>query len=166
MKIRHAEASDAKSLLKLFKQIDNETNFMLLEPDERTTTIEDQKKIIQDFAKSDTKAMIVAEENGDLLGFIIGVGNTTRRNRHSLYCVIGLIQSATGQVLGNQLLSNLEKWAKLHGITRLELTVLCHNTRAIRLYKKFGFEVEGTKRHSLKIDGEYFDEFLMSKLLV
>ena len=166
MNIRHAEVSDAKSLLELFKQIDTETNFMLLEPDERTTTIEDQKKIIQDFAKSNTKAMIVAEENDDLLGFIIGVGNTTRRNRHSLYCVIGLIQSATGQRLGNQLLSNLEKWATLHGITRLELTVLCHNTRAIRLYKKFGFEVEGTKRHSLKIDGEYFDEFLMSKLLV
>ncbi|MCC3346010.1 GNAT family N-acetyltransferase [Psychrobacter sanguinis] len=166
MNIRHAEVSDAKSLLELFKQIDTETNFMLLEPDERTTTIEDQKKIIQDFAKSDTKAMIVAEENGDLLGFIIGVGNTTRRNRHSLYCVIGLIQSATGQGLGHQLLTNLEKWATLHGITRLELTVLCHNTRAIRLYKNFGFEVEGTKRHSLKIDGEYFDEFLMSKLLV
>jgi lipid II:glycine glycyltransferase (peptidoglycan interpeptide bridge formation enzyme) len=37
-------------------------------------------------------------------------------------------------------------WAIERGFHRLELTVNTHNERAIRLYKKMGFEVEGVKK--------------------
>ena len=50
----------------------------------------------------------------------------------------------------------------MHG---LELTVMTHNTAGIALYKKQGFAIEGTKRHSLLINGQFIDEFYMSKLL-
>jgi len=39
------------------------------------------------------------------------------------------------------------------------------NQRAIALYEKSGFEREGLKRHSRKIEGAYFDELYMSKLI-
>ena len=42
---------------------------------------------------------------------------------------------------------------------------MTHNESAKRLYLSRGFEIEGTKRNSLRIDGEYVDEFYMSKLL-
>ena len=48
---------------------------------------------------------------------------------------------------------------------RLELTVMIHNAPAIALYQKFGFQIEGTKRASLKVDGTYVDEYVMSLLL-
>ena len=50
----------------------------------------------------------------------------------------------------------------MHG---LELTVMTHNTAGIALYKKQGFAIEGTKRHSLLLNGQFIDEFYMSKLL-
>jgi len=59
----------------------------------------------------------------------------------------------------------LEEWAQQHHIHRLELTVMAHNNAGVALYKKQGFEIEGTKRHSLLINGQYVDEFYMSKLL-
>jgi len=63
------------------------------------------------------------------------------------------------------LFHRLADWAKQQHIHRLELTVMTHNTVGIALYKKQGFAIEGTKRHSLLINGQYVDEFYMSKLL-
>ena len=40
-----------------------------------------------------------------------------------------------------------------------------HNVRAIGLYQKFGFEIEGMKKDSLLIDGQYVDEYLMGLVL-
>ncbi|QQP13453.1 LD-carboxypeptidase [Lysinibacillus agricola] len=44
-------------------------------------------------------------------------------------------------------------------------SVMANNTAGVALYEKMGFEIEGTKRHSLYVDGEYMDEYYMSKLL-
>jgi RimJ/RimL family protein N-acetyltransferase len=40
---------------------------------------------------------------------------------------------------------------------------MVHNERAIALYKKMGFEIEGTKKRSMRIDGQYVDEYYMAK---
>lgn len=57
------------------------------------------------------------------------------------------------------------QWAKKSQLHRLELTVIEHNEQAVHLYKKMGFEVEGVKRNSLLIDGQYVNELYMAKLL-
>ena len=59
-----------------------------------------------------------------------------------------------------------ELWARGHGIHRLELTVMAHNVAAVALYKKAGFAVEGTRRHSMLVAGSYVNEHYMAKLLV
>ena len=48
------------------------------------------------------------------------------------------------------------------GIKRLELTVHTANARAVDLYQRSGFEIEGTRRSSMLVDGVYTDEYLMS----
>ncbi|MFC4403808.1 GNAT family N-acetyltransferase [Gracilibacillus xinjiangensis] len=62
-------------------------------------------------------------------------------------------------------MQKLEQWASKHNLRRLELTVVTGNEAGLSLYKKMGFEIEGTKRDSLFIDGEYLDEYYLSKLL-
>jgi len=42
---------------------------------------------------------------------------------------------------------------------------MAHNARAIRLYKRMGFAIEGTKRQALLVNGTYVDEYYMAKLL-
>ncbi|WP_045608836.1 GNAT family N-acetyltransferase [Vibrio vulnificus] len=165
MQIREVRESDAQSLLDLMYQLDRESKFMMLEEGERTTTLEQQAKILESFSESASKAMFVISGENEVYGFAAGIGNTANRNRHSMYCVMGIKQSASGNGYGKQLLEHLETWAAGQEFTRLELTVMCHNDRAFNLYRKYGFEVEGTKRNSLKVDGHYVDEFYMSKLL-
>ena len=48
------------------------------------------------------------------------------------------------------------------GLYRLGLEVFDFNTRAVRVYEKCGFHVEGVKRGALLWDGERHDTMLMS----
>lgn len=54
-----------------------------------------------------------------------------------------------------------DRWLNL---ARLELTVFVDNEPAIRLYKKFGFVVEGTHARFGFRDGEYVDVYSMARL--
>lgn len=55
-----------------------------------------------------------------------------------------------------------DKWLNL---LRLELMVYTDNQPGIRLYKKFGFEIEGRLRQVAFRDGQYVDVFYMGRLL-
>ncbi|MCE9905383.1 GNAT family N-acetyltransferase, partial [Hafnia paralvei] len=49
-------------------------------------------------------------------------------------------------------------------IEYMTLTVYTDNAGAIALYKKFGFEIEGTSRGYAYRDGQYVDVFHMARL--
>lgn len=163
--IRQAKKSDAKQILSLSEKLAQESNFMLHEVGEQQLTLAQQESILSDFTLSNSKAFWVLEVDSSIVGFCIGVGSIAKRNKHNLYCVMGIQTAYTGKGLGRELLSSLESWAAQHGFTRLELTVMAHNHKAIKLYLSHGFEQEGIKRQSLKIESEYVDEIYMSKLL-
>ncbi|WP_108671346.1 GNAT family N-acetyltransferase [Peribacillus acanthi] len=163
MDIREVRISDAGELLALMKTVEM-SNFMLFGPGERKTSEEAFRKH-QSKLQEDTHSQIfVGENHGELVGYMFILGNTTARNRHSAYFVIGVKESERGLGIGRQLFNEADLWADKNGIHRLELTVLTHNERALSLYKKMGFEIEGTKRDSLFIDGMYRDEYYMSKI--
>ena len=163
MKIRKPRAGDGVELAKLMIALDEETEFMMLSR-ENAEHRRKQEKSIQSFLSSSSKAMFLAEVDDKIVGFVVGVGREANRNRHCMYCVIGVLQEAAGRGLGTALMKTLESWAKANKFTRLELTVMTHNDRAKNLYQRQGFQVEGTKRNSLRVNGEYVDEFYMSKL--
>lgn len=54
-----------------------------------------------------------------------------------------------------------DKWLNL---LRLELEVYVDNEPAIKLYKKFGFEVEGTGKRADFRDGKYVDIYMVARL--
>ncbi len=157
---------DAEELLRLQHQLDQETKFMLLEPDERQSSLHQVKEMIESFASADTSILIGAEADNSLIGFMSIRGGSVRRNRHSAYIVIGILRQYQGQGIGAALFREMDRWARDTEIVRLELTVMTHNELAMSLYIKNGFEIEGTKRKSLVIDGQWVDEYYMSKILI
>lgn len=158
-------SEDAGELLRLQHQLDQESKFMLLEPDERQVSLNQVKEMIISFVTADTSILIGAEVDGYLVGYLSVRGGSVRRNRHSAYIVIGILKDYQGMGIGAGLFTEMNTWAMNTEIVRLELTVMTHNQVALALYSKNGFEIEGTKRKSLVIDGQWVDEYYMSKIL-
>jgi len=163
--IREIKETDAEEFLILCKKIDAETHFMMFEPGERPTTIEEQKDEIKETLSKDNKTIFVVEKDSQLIGYLATYGGRYKRNRHSAYIIMGILQAYTSQGIGTRLFEELEEWARENKIHRLELTVMANNDAALRLYRKRGFEIEGKKRDALFINGAYVDEYFMSKLL-
>jgi len=66
------------------------------------------------FADSNSQVMFVKEnENSDLVGFVVGVAGNFIRNKHSLCCVIGVMEKYHGKGIGKSLLTNLENGLKV-----------------------------------------------------
>jgi len=158
-------AQDDGPVRKSAAKLDQETQFMMFEPGERTTTVEEQRKQIARLLLQENSATFVVEHNGQLVGYLSAFGGEFRRNKHSAYIVIGMLQAFTGKGIGGQLFAAVEAWAHSKSISRLELTVMVHNSAGLALYRKRGFTIEGTKKHSLLINGRYVDEYYMTKLL-
>lgn len=166
MIIREIKTSDAEKFSTLTPQVEAESEYMLWEAGERNVQIEQQLKMIEGIDQKDNSTILIAEkDNKDLVGFLMSAGGNAKRNKHSSYIVMGILKEYRGKGIGTKLFGELERWAFNHKINRLELTVVTRNEAALSLYKKMGFEIEGTKRHSLCIDGEFVDEYDMSKLL-
>lgn len=164
MIIRRVEVKDSERFLNMLKQLDNETNNMMFEPGERKTTIEEMESNIRNINNSKSLTL-VAEENGNIVGFLSAERGFANRIKHSAYIVIGILTVYRGRKIGVKFFEEMEKWALESNITRLELTVMTHNEGAIHLYKKMGFKIEGTKEKSLIVNGQYVDEYYMGKIL-
>lgn len=166
MLIREAKPEDAKRLFELMKQVETEAHFMLMEPEERKGSPEQQRVWLERMDKESNSTVLIAEQNdGQLVGYLVVIGGNAKRVRHSAYLVIGILKEFTGRGIGTNLFQKLEEWSIAHNILRLELTVVIQNEPGVSLYKKMGFEVEGIKRNSLVIEDTFFDQYYMSKLL-
>lgn len=163
--IREALAEDAAALIDLIQRLYAETKFLLYEPGESVPTADQYARRIHENALREDGVMFLVETDQTPVGVILGNRGGARKTRHSLFLVMGLLKSHWRQGLGTALLRVAERWAVERGVHRLELTVQTTNTRAVALYQQAGFQHEGTKRHSLQVQGQYADEWLMSKLL-
>lgn len=164
MNIREITIEDAGNFINLVKKVEMQSSFMMMEDSERNTTSEQQAKQIDSIHKQSNSTIFVVELEDELIGYLFAIGGTVRKNKHSVYIAIGILDDFHGKGIVTRLFRELEEWARSVEISRLELTVVTENKAGVALYKKKGFEVEGTKRKSLKINGKFYDEYYMSKL--
>jgi ribosomal protein S18 acetylase RimI-like enzyme len=165
LRIRPATEEDAGELLALRRRLDTETSFMLLEPDERTTAVEEKREQLRRFAPAGNRAVLVAEDGGRLVGLVEVLGGRFRHECRTAQLVLGVLREHAGRDVGSALLECAERWARRRGISRLELTVMRHNRAAIHLYRELGFETECVRRRALLVGGSPVDELYMAKLL-
>jgi ribosomal protein S18 acetylase RimI-like enzyme len=78
---------------------------------------------------------------------------------------MGLLPRWRGQGWGTRLIETALGACRPRGFTRIELDVYAHNSAAIALYRKLGFQQEGLKRGVRILDGETHDMVLMARFL-
>lgn len=163
--IREGTPDDAAALLDLKLALDHETSFMMFEPGERQTDAGAVARELEEIRAAPNSVVLVADAGNELAGYVEARGGEFRRTRHVAMVIAGVRQGYAGQGLGSRLFQALLDWARGAGIRRLELTVMTHNAAAIRLYEKFGFAREGTRRRAMLVNGDWVDEYYMARLL-
>lgn len=164
MIIRIATKEDAKQILVVMNDAEN-SGFMLANPGERNLKPESIANIIGNVNSASKSGFFVAEEDGILLGYMIARGEGLERIKHRASIVIGVHSNSRGKGVGAALFEHVFEWASQNKLHRIELTVIESNERALGLYKKMGFEVEGIRKNALFIDGQYVNEIYMGKIL-
>ncbi len=111
------------------------------------------------------KFEIVAVLQDELVGFgglyVLGDGQS-----HSGWLMLGVREAFQGQGIGSILMHMLVATGQVFvGLQRLQLTVFSDNEPAIRLYEKFGFEIEGRHRRFARRGTDFVDAFTMALLL-
>lgn len=87
------------------------------------------------------------------------------RRAHAMHLGMTVHRDFRGRGVGSALMQALvdlaDGWLP---VTRLELTVYTDNAAAIALYRKFGFEIEGTHKAYALRDGRYVDAHCMARI--
>ena len=154
--------NEAERLWNLMNQLDFQTKYMLYEPGERTKDFTITESLIRDSVKGED-FLLVAEADGRLAGYISAQKGRLNRIAHTAYIVVGILADYRGKGIGTEFFRRLDIWAEENNISRLELTVICENEAAKRLYTSSGFQIEGIRRKSVCVDGEYLDEYYMAE---
>ena len=106
----------------------------------------------------------IALHDGEVIGWCDIVRNPRPAMAHGGLLGLGLAAPFRGKGVGTKLMRATIEAAKRARFTRVELTVREDNVRALRLYERLGFVVEGRIARHMRIDGQYFDSLLMAFL--
>lgn len=122
------------------------------------------REFVQNYIK-EKSPHVIAIADCKVIGLcdIVGLNRPVCQHDGSLGIVgIGVIKECRGSGIGKLLLKEALSLAFKKGLERMELTVREDNSRAIELYKKFGFVTEGVHQKSVLIDGSYYNQVFMA----
>jgi len=84
------------------------------------------------------KGFVIAEQGGQLVGFIAGV---LAEHQSARILMLGVKEKFRCQGIGSILLKNLMNESALKGLKSVHLEVRKSNVTAIRFYTRFGFQI-------------------------
>lgn len=160
IEVRAAELSDVEALTRIYA--DRNAYSQTLQLPLQSTEVWRKRLATND----DTQITLVATVAGEVVGNL-GLTRFTRpRRAHVGEIGMGVRDNWQGKGVGSALLEAVldlaDNWL---GLRRIELTVHADNERAIALYRKFSFELEGTHRAYAIRNGVYVDSLSMARLI-
>lgn len=160
IEIRHSEPEDYEALCEIHTQPKVVWGTLQIP----FTPREAWKKRVEN--RPDGFRSLVASVDGRIVG-CMALWNTSKspRRRHVAELGMSVHDEWQGKGVGTALMRAAvelaDRWLDL---ARLELTVFTDNESAIRLYRNFGFEIEGTHRMYAFRDGCYADAYFMARI--
>lgn len=165
--IRIAKPADAFGYIRLIKDVLREqppvdTPYA---PDEFDPPTERIRARISEVAQQQNSLFLVAEAERKIVGALTCGGGTLRADRHMTALGVYVAKDWRDRGVGSGLMARCVEWAQASPVVeRIELEVYAGNARAIHLYEKYGFALEGIKRHLYYQNGAPIDMLIMARL--
>ncbi|EPW6438115.1 GNAT family N-acetyltransferase [Vibrio parahaemolyticus] len=159
VEVRRAEPSDARAIKEIY-ECENAYKGTLQLPNPSLELWEKRTSNLPDNIYA-----YVALLDGEIVGNLGFEVCASPRRRHVGSFGMGVKDNVQGKGIGSALLATIidlaDNWLNLK---RLELTVYVDNERAIHLYKKFGFEIEGESKDYAFRHGKYVNVYHMARV--
>ena len=162
--IRHLRADDYDAVVTFLRQFSNESIFTNQYPGQPDP---DREKSQSLYEREDNCFIGAFEQNGRVIAttnFRIDRPGHPWSGRN---CGFGIstLEEYCGQGLGTRLMQLLEQEARAKNMHRIYGSVRALNRRAIGLYLKCGFQIDGLSHETAFINGQWHDEYYISKIL-
>lgn len=153
--VRPARAAEVAALRALVAAVDASTPYLPREPGEWPAWCDgpDPAESLACFQARPNGCVLVAVEGGTLIGWLGATGGQQPVTRGSVTVALGVAADRRGRGIGTALLTTARRWAEGAGVRRLDLTVVADNRAAAALYRRLGYEDEGTLRRSARVNG-------------
>jgi RimJ/RimL family protein N-acetyltransferase len=130
-----------------------------------TPTLDDEREFIRARIEPERSTLILAVENGEVVGVIDLIGRAMAEEAHCGEFGISVAREQRGKGVGTALIEAILLWAPEHGIDRVEVQAWSSNPRALALYERLGFVREGARVGAMRRDGETADVILLARRL-
>ncbi len=164
--IREAAPEDARAMLDYMEEVSGETDFLLRGPGEAGFTEDEERKFIADALENPRSLLLVAEIDGRIVASLGFFAQKWSRIAHSGEFGMAVRRECWGLGIGSRLVDRLLDWARQGGeISKINLQVRVDNERAVALYLRKGFRMEGRIANAMRIDDQFFDFYHMGIVL-
>ena len=155
---------DAKALLDYSKKVGSETDFLSFGPEGLKYTVAQEELFIESLYEVENQYMLLAKDGDEIMAVGSIAGSLRPKFSHRGELGISVLKAYWGQGIATVMMKEMMRWVEEYStLARVELEVVANNTRARRLYEKFGFEEEGLIKNGVKIGNGYGDIVLMAK---
>ncbi|MBA2795893.1 GNAT family N-acetyltransferase [Streptococcus porcinus] len=165
--IEEARSEDAEAIINLMDQVAQETSFISEVEVFKKTSLEQLQFLLASQTESVLELCLVVRVNQNVIGLLNISNSQLEETAHLGDLFIVVSEAYQGYGLGQDLLELALNWIREMGLLKkIELQVQVRNQKAIHIYEKFDFRIEGKRKLAIKTkDGEFQDVYLMGKIL-
>lgn len=162
---RVASLLDAKAIVSFYNQVGGETTYLSFGQDEYPMNEELQEKRLLEVSLQKNSTILLALSEEQIVGIATLTSSQKKKSAHEGEFGIVVEEAFWGKGIGSALIQRILRFAKNNTITtRVWLITRTDNLKAVELYKRFGFVLEGHMKHSTLVDGVYYDTYVMGLL--
>ena len=160
---RDVEVTDAPKLIDFMNKVLHETNYLRLSPEEFFPTLEQEEAFVNDFVLNAASKMIIALDNGEIIGIGSIEGSRFKKLQHNGEYGIAVRKSHWNMGVAKTITTMLIDWARENTrLKKIGLHVNAENQIAISFYKSIGFFTEGVLKKDFYYDNRYVDTIIMA----
>jgi L-amino acid N-acyltransferase YncA len=158
MEIRRATVEDAASIAAVLNAVIAEGDLTAFEA---PFSSDQERQFI--LSLGPRSILHVADEEGDILGVqsVDQLSWTIPSMSHVATIGTWLRADARGRAIGRRLFERSVAFARSSGYTKIVIQVLAGNARALRFYRRLGFQEIGVARKHVRIEGVFHDEIYL-----
>lgn len=142
--LRNGDFSDGQAVFEVFNKTHEETDFLLSYSDENSFNEKAESEHLAAKTESPDEIEILAVMDNKIIGMAgIDAIGSKYKVKHRAEFGISVLKDYWGLGIGKALTAACIKCAKEAGYVQLELDVVSDNTKALEMYRKFGFKEFG-----------------------